>query len=79
MDGVYDESNTVGNPNIAVNRDGIQQEIPNSDRNYQQQYSQNQTQNQPTNDRPMEIPAAKVCNFISISVFFTHTHNSSLC
>lgn len=69
MEGAHDESNAVGNPHLT-NKDGQQQDIPNSDRIYQQQYPQNQIQNQPPNIRPTEIPAAKVCNFGAKLAFF---------
>lgn len=77
MEGVYEESSAVVNQKLT-NRDELQQEISNSDRAYQSQYSQNQIPNQPTNDRPTEIPAAKVRNFMPI-ILHSVLFYSSVC
>lgn len=63
MEAGYDESSTHGNQSLD-NQEPIQQEeIINSDRIYHQSHPQHQIPNPTKVDRPMEIPAAKVCNF----------------
>lgn len=61
MEGGYDVSSTVENPNLNNPEPPYPQEIPNSEQIYQQQEQpQHEMQNHLGAERPMEIPAAKV-------------------